>query len=128
MPLLRLALLAVLTTGCSGPNAVATAPSGPPVRDLRIGLLEYDVELSASAVLPGRVTVVVTNAGSAPHDVRLRQGGRTLGRSRVLAPGQQQRLVLQVASARQIALDCTLAGHAQAGMRAQLAVAQSSVP
>lgn len=127
-----LLLTALLVGGCSaGRQHALPTPTGPPERQLRIGLQEYALQLSAPAVLAGAVTIVVTNAGSAPHDVRVRQDGATLGRSRVLSAGQQQTLVVQVPLGSPLALDCTLTGHAEAGMTARLPVVapgQSSVP
>ncbi len=117
------ALLAVALAGCSAGPAAVAPPDGPPVSQLRIGLSEYRLQLSAGTLAPGQVEVTVTNAGSAAHDVRLRQDGRVLGATAVLSPGAREVLRLQVSAGRPIALDCTVPGHTEAGMTASLAVA-----
>ena len=119
---LSLALLTACAGG-SGSESAAPVPSGPPTSDLRIGLLEYRLALSAGALEPGPVTVTVTNAGSTGHDVRLRQGDRVLGATAVLSPGGREVLRVDVQPGRPVKLDCTVGGHAEAGMHADLAVA-----
>lgn len=112
-------MVLVLASGCGGE---ATVPDGPATSALRVGLQEYDFALSAGALVPGRVTVKVTNVGSAAHDVRLRQGGKVLGATDVLPPGGRQELTVEVAGGAPVQLDCTVAGHAEAGMVAELNV------
>jgi plastocyanin len=116
-------LLLVLLTGCAG-GSVVPAASTAPVSQLRIGLMEYRFQLSAATLRPGPVTVVVTNVGSAEHDVALAQGGKEIGRSAVLAPGQKQTFQVQVAPSDPVHLECTLPGHDAAGMHASLAVSR----
>ena len=115
-----LALLLLGTAACAGD---AEVPAGPPTSALKVGLLEYDFALSAGALEPGAVTLTVTNAGSAAHDVRLRQGDRVLGASALLPPGGRQELRVQVEAGAPVRLDCTVRGHAEAGMVATLSVA-----
>lgn len=116
-------VLAVALAGCgAGPAPVATS-DGPPVSELRIGLSEYRLQLSADRLAAGQVVVTVTNAGSAAHDVRLRQDGAVLGATSLLSPGAREDVRIQVAAGRPVVLDCTLAGHAAAGMTAAVAVA-----
>lgn len=113
---------ALLTGACGAGTPAAVVATGPPTRELRIGLQEYRLPLSAGALLPGRATITVTNSGSSAHDVRLRQGDRLLGATRLLSPGQRQTLSVEVDPGGQVDLDCTVRGHAEAGMRAVLAV------
>lgn len=115
-------LAAVLVAGCSAGTAAAPVPSGPPVSDLRVGLLEYEFALSAGSVRPGPVTVAVTNAGSTGHDVRFYQGEDEIGIVRELAPGEREQVRLDVRSGDPLRLDCTVRGHLQAGMTVRLAV------
>jgi plastocyanin len=111
-----------LVSGCGGGSVVAP-PSAPPASDLRVGLLDYRFQLSADTLRPGSVTVVATNAGSTAHDVVFRERGTELGGSAVLAPGQQQTFAIRVAPGGPVELECTLPGHAAAGMHATVRVA-----
>ncbi|MGI8537348.1 MAG: hypothetical protein ACR2K2_12870 [Mycobacteriales bacterium] len=115
--------LVALLAGCGAGGSSSPPAAGPPVSQLRVGLSEYRLQLSAGTLVPGTVTVLVTNAGSARHDVQLMQAGAVLGGSRVLSVGEQQSLALQVAADAPISLRCTLPGHAEAGMTGTLAVA-----
>ena len=120
-----LTLVAVLVlTGCgSGAETSAPVPTGPPVSKLRIGLLEYRLALSADALKSGTVTATVTNAGSTGHDVRLRQNDKVIGATEVLSPGAKQTLRVEVAPGVPVKLDCTVGGHAEAGMSTTISVA-----
>lgn len=122
IPLVALLTATGLLAGCGG-GEPAGPPDGPPVRELRIGLTEYDLTLSAGAVLAGPVTLTVTNAGSARHDVHLQRLGESIGTSRVLRPGESQTLTVQVPPGGPIELECTLPGHIEAGMATELDVA-----
>jgi len=117
-------VLLLLLAGCGGGSDVRPA-AGPPASDLRIGMMEYRFQLSAGTLRPGEVSVTATDVGSAQHDVVLRQGGRVVGRSRVLQPGQQQTFRVHVAPGTPVHLECTLPGHDLAGMHATVSVARS---
>lgn len=114
------ALLLALT-GCGGGGT--PVPAGPPTDELRVGMQEYDFQLSAGSLVPGPVTVVVTNAGSAEHDLVLEQGDVEIGRSEVLGPGERQTIGVQVAAGAPVHLVCTLTGHSEAGMHTTVDVA-----
>lgn len=119
-----LATALLLLAGCGG-GSVVPPPSGPPETELRVGLLDYRFQLSAAALRPGEVTVVATDAGSSEHDVVFSEDGTEIGRSRILAPGEQQTFVIRVAPGGPVHLECTLPGHAAAGMRATVDVTQT---
>ena len=120
LPVLLLA--AALLAGCSSGQSPVTAPSGPPTSDLRVGLLEYSFALSAGSLLPGAVTMTVTNAGSTGHDMRLYQGQELVASVPVLSPGERKELTFDVEPGF-VRVDCSVGGHARAGMVARLAVA-----
>jgi plastocyanin len=115
-------LLLLSLAGCGGGSVVAP-PSGPPATELRIGMIDYRFQLSATTLQPGAVTVVATNAGSSEHDVVLTEGGSEIGRSAVLPPGGQQTFAVQVAAGAPVRLVCSVPGHDTAGMHAEVAVA-----
>lgn len=119
------ALAAVLVlAGCgSAAQSSAPVPSGPPTSELRVGLLDYRLALSGGTLLPGTVSVTATNAGSTGHDLRLRQGDRVLAATAVLPPGGGETLRVDVQPGEPVRLDCTVGGHAEAGMHAMLTVA-----
>jgi hypothetical protein len=121
-PAVALVVVLVLTGCGSGANSSAPVPSGPPTSDLRVGLLEYRLALSSGTLRAGTVVVTATNAGSSGHDLRLRQGDRVLANSAVLSPGGKEVLRIDVQPGEPIRLDCTVAGHAEAGMHMTVAV------
>jgi len=114
-------VLLLLLAGCGGGSVVAP-PSGSPVTELRIGMIDYRFQLSAAAVQPGALTVVATNTGSSEHDVVLTEDGTEIGRSDVLPPGGRQTFQVQVAAGGPVHLECSLPGHDAAGMHADVAV------
>jgi len=81
------------------------------------------VDCPGATLRPGPVTVVATNTGSSEHDVVFSEGGAEIGRSHVLKPGEQQTLTIQATAGGPIRLECTVPGHAAAGMRASVLVA-----
>jgi hypothetical protein len=91
------------------------------VSEARVGLVEWQVATSTSALNRGQVTLVVTNAGSTSHDLRVR-GVRVDGRTRELSPGQKAVLSLDLTGERQVELWCTVPGHRAEGMHTKLAV------
>ena len=66
--------------------------------------------------------MTATNAGSSGHDLRLRQGDRVLANTAVLSPGGSEVLRVDVQAGEPVRLDCTVTGHAEAGMHATIAV------
>lgn len=117
-----MAAVPFLLSAC-GASDPAPAPAGPPVSELRIGMQEYALQLSAGELAPGPVTVVVTNAGGAAHDVVLSQDDDEIGRTDVLSPGERQTVEVEVSPGTPVHLVCTLTGHSAAGMHASLDVA-----
>ena len=114
-------LAAALVAGCSAGASPVAVPSGPPTSDLRVGLLEYRFALSAGSLKPGPVTVTVTNAGSTGHDMRLYQVEELLAAVPVLSPGERKELRFDVEPGF-LRLDCSVGGHARAGMVARMEV------
>lgn len=97
--LLLAASLCALATGCgtqassNATPAAATSPAQPPAHRVRVGLTEWQVDVSPTRALPGRITLVVTNAGATEHDLVVRSGGRQWSVP-TLPPGRQSRVVV----------------------------------
>jgi len=127
------AALVGLAAGAAAParDGTAAAPT------VRVVLKEWKVVPSLSRVRPGRVTFVVRNTGTIPHElVVLRtalhhhalrvQGARAVeaglqGRLEELAPAQTGRIVVRLRRGKHVLL-CNLPGHYRAGQYASLSV------
>ena len=68
----------------------------------------------------GRIDFVTTNVGEDDHDLSVRQGARVFG-GLALAPGDSDTLTLELAAGT-YTLYCSLTGHEDAGMRANISV------
>lgn len=111
------ASVALMTIACAGP--------APPVRqaasnDIRVGLTEWDVVASATGVSAGQLRLTVTNAGTTAHNLRV--AGATKGGTRLLAPGESQKVMLNVAVSGTLQLWCDVTGHRDQGMALELPV------
>lgn len=117
--LLLAAAALVVAAGCTSPQL--RADSGP-TRDLRVGLLEYEVITSHVAVMPGVVKLKITNAGAEAHDLYI-DGAETLAASPVIPPGESTTLKVWAPDDQvELVLWCTLPGHRSQGMLTRLAV------
>ena len=80
--------------------------------------------MDGPAVLPhlaaGRIDFVATNVGEDDHDLSVRRGTNVFGRL-PLAPGESDTLTLDLAAG-SYTLFCSLPGHEEAGMRANISV------
>lgn len=113
-------LLALTVSGCVGaPGRVAA--KRPPGHVLRVGLIEWAIVVQARTLAPGPATLLVTNAGTTAHDLRVSGSGGTV-QTPLLEPGQADRLDLQVRAGERLALSCTVPGHQAQGMYTHLVV------
>jgi uncharacterized cupredoxin-like copper-binding protein len=78
---------------------------------------EFRFKLSRATVKHGKVTFVVKNSGSLPHDFKI-AGKRT----KLLQSGKSARLVITFKKKGSYAYLCTVSGHAAAGMKGKLRV------
>lgn len=124
-PRSRVALIAAACTvavaGCGGSPA-PPRPAGPPVAQMRVGLVEWDFTTSADALLAGPVVLTVTNAGTTAHDLQVVADGRVLAGTPPMRPGQETTLRVDLAGLSRVTFRCTLPGHVQQGMQRQIPV------
>jgi hypothetical protein len=96
-------------------------PHAAPGR-LGVSATEFHLTLSRGSVKAGRVIVQLQNQGEDVHDLRLRRiGGKRTYFLPVTSPGGRATLTLRLLPGR-YRLWCSLANHAQLGMRAVLRV------
>lgn len=114
-----LAIIAALfVSGCS---ASATEAGDPQTAARAINLKEYaigegDIRLTASEY---PVKITVKNKGAIPHNLVIEQLGVDSG---ILAPGESAVVEIDPKAAKVLQAKCTLPGHAEAGMVAELTV------
>lgn len=112
--MIRAALVAVTAFAVLSPNSA-------PAR-LGVSASEFHLVLSRASVKAGRVTIQLQNAGQDVHDLRVRRIGGTRTYSfPVTSPGGRSTLTLRLLPGR-YRLWCSVADHAQLGMRAVLRV------
>ena len=111
------AFVALMAVACAAPAPPAPQASS---NDVRVGLTEWDVVASATAVSAGKLRLTVTNAGTTAHDLRV--AGATRGGTRLLAPGESQKVMLDIAVSGTLQLWCDVAGHRAQGMALELPV------
>ena len=94
-------------------------PHSTPAR-LGVSASEFHLTLSRGSVKAGRVLIQLQNDGQDVHDLRLRRiGGTRVYSFPVTSPGGRSTLSLRVLPGR-YRLWCSVANHAQLGMRAVL--------
>jgi plastocyanin len=111
-------------TAVASPTPTAT-PTPSPVHPSRTGVdlvdgEEWTVRPSYRILAAGRLDFVATNVGEDDHDLSVRQGAHVLGRL-ALAPGESETLTLDLAAGT-YTLYCSLTGHEEAGMRANISI------
>ena len=78
---------------------------------------EFKYVLSKKSVSHGSVTFSIKNTGHVKHDLKINGS-----KSKVLAPGKSTTLTVKFAKAGKYKYQCTLPGHAAAGMKGTLVV------
>jgi hypothetical protein len=102
--------------------AVFTAAAQPAPGRLGVSASEFHLVLSRASVKTGRVLIQLQNDGGDVHDLRLRRiGGTRTYRFPLTSPGGRTTLSLRLLPGR-YRLWCSVANHAQLGMRAVLRV------
>ena len=131
--MLVLLVTSLLLAACGGgsgrqdPAAVTTpqpggASTGPASggATINVALQEMTVALDKTQAAAGTITFVVQNNGHAPHDFAIRGSGLDEKIPR-LEPGQSATLTVEL-SPGTYEYECTVPGHAIAGMRGTLTV------
>lgn len=118
--MIRAALVAVTAYAVLFAHSASSAHSTP--ARLGVGASEFHLVLSRGSVKAGRVIVELQNDGQDPHDLRLRRiGGTRTYAIPQTAPGEHTEVALKLLPGR-YRLWCSVADHAQLGMRAVLRV------
>jgi hypothetical protein len=121
---LALAIAVVAMVGALGSSRHDSGQTeGPAPDELRVGLTEWSIVLPVHQVAPGRVALVVTNAGATGHDLVV-EGVHGGWRTPVLEAGEQADLLIRTAPGETLHLDCSVPGHHSAGMHLELLVAE----
>jgi uncharacterized cupredoxin-like copper-binding protein len=99
-------------TDAAAPGASAAASTTDTVK-----ASEFKYALSKSTVSRGTVTFKLKNTGHLKHDFKI--NGKT---SKMLSPGASTTLKVSFSKVGKFSYVCTVAGHAQAGMKGKLTV------
>jgi hypothetical protein len=103
-------------------TAVAVLQPHAALGRLGVSASEFHLTLSRGSVKAGRTIIQLQNDGQDVHDLRLRRiGGRRTYSFPVTSPGGRSTLTLRLLPGR-YRLWCSVANHAQLGMRAVLRV------
>jgi hypothetical protein len=113
--------LAILVAGLAAAGAMP-AQAAAPLSRVQVVALEFHYRLSRVRVPAGPVRIELANFGQDEHDLTLRR----VGTSRTYAvpsalPGQRKTVTLRLKPGLFV-LKCTMADHAQRGMKARLRV------
>ena len=113
--------LAILAAGFAFAGAMPAQAAAPLAR-VQVVALEFNYRLSRVRIPAGPVKIELANFGQDEHDLTLRRVGTT----RVytvpsVLPGQRRTVTLKLRPGLYV-LKCTMADHAQRGMKARLRV------
>ncbi|GGH48013.1 cytochrome c-type biogenesis protein CcmH [Microbacterium album] len=90
--------------------------SAPDRSELRVGLIEWAVEVDADSVRAGEVTVVVTNAGASAHRLVV-EGVAGHWETPLLHPGESHELTIRTEEGETLTMGCSVRGHEAHGPR-----------
>ena len=121
-PIPTLAALAALS-GCGGDDTPARTVTVPGDRAIRIEGDEYRFDPARVIVTgsPQRLRITLDNVGSLAHNVRVLDGERDLGGVSSFPSGEQRSATVGVPPG-SYRLVCTVADHAELGMKGKLEV------
>lgn len=119
-------LYCAVLAGC----ATTTGAGGElqqPSSELSVGLTEWSIETGPVQAAEGSVVITVTNAGATRHDLIV-IGEEGKWATPVLPPGGMHKLSITTHPGEQLKLVCSLTGHHDQGMRAEIPVTELVSP
>ncbi len=118
-----IATVALISSGDGSAGGTSEEAAAPVLtKTLEVELGDLFIRPDSLAVEPGTdVTIMVTNKGGIAHDLSVKDGVKTA----LLNPGDRATLKVGKVNGR-VDLLCTVPGHADAGMRAAIAVTPGS--
>ena len=113
----------ILVTAAALLVPVAAPAASPPPARVQVSAKEFSLTLSRLKIVSGPAIVELANFGEDPHDLKLRREQKVAPTLRIrdVMPGKQASLRAKLAAGR-FKLWCSVADHAQRGMRATLVV------
>jgi uncharacterized cupredoxin-like copper-binding protein len=102
------------------PAPAATRPAGEPGTTVNVTTRELAFTLDTTQANAGTITFVVTNNGHAPHDFALKGNGVN-EKTPLIQPGGSESLTVELKPGT-YEFECTVPGHAGAGMRGTFTV------
>lgn len=116
------ATIAAATAGCGGAGRASVENGTAPASDsLRVGLVEWQIVTSSTAITAGVDHLTVTNAGTIVHNLYV-SGGGVQAHTADLPPGRTATLTVTTRAGTTLTLTCEIPGHEGAGMHATVTV------
>lgn len=104
---------ALAVSGVAAPSLVqAKAVAHTAAGTITVQASEYKFKLSKSSAKTGKVTFKVMNKGSIPHDFKIDNV-----KTKLVQPGTSTTLTVNFKKAGKYPYECTVPGHAAAGMK-----------
>lgn len=109
---------ALAVTACGGGGSNAQTCGGVQGAVL-VKMSEYKFDPSTVKVKSGKSTICLANTGSMTHDMAVMQSGSVVAKSDEVGAGDSSRFAVDLKPGT-YQIECTLPGHAQAGMKGTL--------
>jgi uncharacterized cupredoxin-like copper-binding protein len=108
------AVVAALVLGALAAPALvqAKATAHTAATTITVSAKEFKFTLSKSSAKTGKVTFKVTNKGTIPHDFKINNV-----KTKLIQPGLSSSLTVNFKKAGKYPYECTVPGHAAAGMK-----------
>lgn len=120
-----LSVALLVLTACSATPPGQDARNAPPTHRLRIGLVEWKIATSSTALIAGTDRLTVTNAGTTAHDLHVIAPGLH-AHTPLLAPGESTTITVETKPGETLQLTCEVPGHEDAGMHTTIAVERAA--